>query len=263
VVSTGGTAHPSRWGARAVVVVRLAALVGTAAAAATAVGALTWSAGSQAARSLAAPGPAQVQDAVVLAAAAAVGALLTWCLAGAATALAAALLRSLGQPSRALDRASTRLAPPLVRRLAAAAVGIGVLGSLAAPASARAPARPPAAAVVTGTAPAVAEQVGVVPPWPSEGEPWSAPAPPAPAAAPTLPGAEGVRRLPPGDEGDVVVHRGDTLWSIAARALPAGATATQVAMEWPRWWAANRDVIGDDPDRLLPGQLLRAPGAGR
>ena len=25
------------------------------------------------------------------------------------------------------------------------------------------------------------------------------------------------------------------------------------------WFAANRDVIGDDPDLPLPGQVLRAP----
>ena len=33
------------------------------------------------------------------------------------------------------------------------------------------------------------------------------------------------------------------------------------AAEWPRWWAANRDVVGDDPDLLRPGQRLVAPPA--
>ena len=57
----------------------------------------------------------------------------------------------------------------------------------------------------------------------------------------------------------VVVRRGDTLWSIAARHLGPTATAAQVAREWPRWHAANRHVIGADPDRLVPGQLLEPP----
>jgi len=57
----------------------------------------------------------------------------------------------------------------------------------------------------------------------------------------------------------VTVRRGDTLWSIARRHLGAEATDVQVAHEWPRWHAANRAVVGDDPDRILPGQQLRPP----
>lgn len=59
--------------------------------------------------------------------------------------------------------------------------------------------------------------------------------------------------------GEVVVKRGDTLWAIAARHLGSGATAADVAAEWPRWYAANRAVIGDDPDLILPGMILRPP----
>ena len=55
------------------------------------------------------------------------------------------------------------------------------------------------------------------------------------------------------------MHRGDTLWSIAARRLGEGATDAEVAAAWPRWYAANRDVVGPDPDLLLPGQVLHAP----
>lgn len=57
----------------------------------------------------------------------------------------------------------------------------------------------------------------------------------------------------------VVVRPGDTLWDIARRHLPAGATDAQVARAWPRWYAANRAVIGPDPDVIQPGQRLRAP----
>jgi nucleoid-associated protein YgaU len=32
-----------------------------------------------------------------------------------------------------------------------------------------------------------------------------------------------------------------------------------VAASWPRWYAANRRVIGADPDLILPGQILRPP----
>ncbi|GAA5027493.1 hypothetical protein GCM10023258_22290 [Terrabacter aeriphilus] len=61
----------------------------------------------------------------------------------------------------------------------------------------------------------------------------------------------------------VTVRRGDTLWSIAAHHLGSGATPTSTAREWPRWYAANREVIGDDPDLLLPGQQLRPPEPDR
>ena len=61
----------------------------------------------------------------------------------------------------------------------------------------------------------------------------------------------------------VVVRRGDTLWSVAARSLGPGATDAEVLAEWPRWYAANRDVIGPDPGLLLPGQQLQAPRSQR
>jgi nucleoid-associated protein YgaU len=57
----------------------------------------------------------------------------------------------------------------------------------------------------------------------------------------------------------VVVLRGDTLWSIAARHLSPAANAAAIEVEWHRWLATNRDVIGDDADLILPGQLLSPP----
>ncbi|WP_202619295.1 LysM peptidoglycan-binding domain-containing protein [Ornithinimicrobium cavernae] len=59
----------------------------------------------------------------------------------------------------------------------------------------------------------------------------------------------------------VVVHKGDTLWDITAHHLGPEADAAQIAQEWPRWHAANRDVIGADPDLLLPGMRLLPPPA--
>ena len=61
------------------------------------------------------------------------------------------------------------------------------------------------------------------------------------------------------DEPRFVVHRGDSLWSIAARRLGPEAPAAEIDIEWRRWLAANRDVIGRDADLILPGQLLRPP----
>ncbi len=60
---------------------------------------------------------------------------------------------------------------------------------------------------------------------------------------------------------EVVVRRGDSLWTIVERQLGPSATGAEVAAEWPRWYAANRDVIGPDPDVLQPGQVLRPPAA--
>jgi hypothetical protein len=34
-----------------------------------------------------------------------------------------------------------------------------------------------------------------------------------------------------------------------------------VARTWPRWYAANRDAIGPDPDLLRPGTVLHPPAA--
>jgi nucleoid-associated protein YgaU len=58
---------------------------------------------------------------------------------------------------------------------------------------------------------------------------------------------------------EVVVRRGDTLWDIAARHLGPGASAAEVAAEWPRWHRVNGEVIGPRPDHILPGQRLRPP----
>lgn len=56
-----------------------------------------------------------------------------------------------------------------------------------------------------------------------------------------------------------VVQRGDTLWDIAKAALPDDASGAEITQEWHRWYDANRQVIGGDPDLILPGQILKAP----
>lgn len=67
------------------------------------------------------------------------------------------------------------------------------------------------------------------------------------------------RTAPEGDETDVVVLRGDSLWGIAAAELGSGATPADIAARWPAWYAANRGTIGPDPDVILPGLILRQP----
>ena len=57
----------------------------------------------------------------------------------------------------------------------------------------------------------------------------------------------------------VVVHRGDTLWAIAARHLGGRPSDAQIDHAWRAWYSANRTVIGADPDLILPGQQLRPP----
>ena len=53
-----------------------------------------------------------------------------------------------------------------------------------------------------------------------------------------------------------VVRDGDSLWSIA---LDHPGHATSVDQRWRAIWQANRDVVGDDPDLIIPGQALRLP----
>lgn len=63
--------------------------------------------------------------------------------------------------------------------------------------------------------------------------------------------------------GTATVRPGDSLWSLAASRLPAGASATAVATECRRLYQLNRAVIGDDPDLIEPGQRLALPPGER
>lgn len=59
----------------------------------------------------------------------------------------------------------------------------------------------------------------------------------------------------------VRVRRGDTLWSIASRRLPASAPDAAVTRAWRRLAAANPNRV-DDPDLIFPGTVLRVPDLG-
>jgi nucleoid-associated protein YgaU len=57
-----------------------------------------------------------------------------------------------------------------------------------------------------------------------------------------------------------VIEVGDTLWGIAASHLPAGDRPdAAVDAYWRQLYAANRAVLGDDPDLIHPGTRLTLP----
>jgi nucleoid-associated protein YgaU len=185
-------------------------------------------------------------DALVIAAAGLLAwAVWAWGALGLTLTAASALPGILGSTARL---ATQVVLPAGARRSAELLLGLGL--GVAAPLAGIAVtvAAPPAAAA--GPAPAVpdwpagptsaagAAHAGTVPDWPVD-----------PSAVP--------------DEASHVVVRDDCLWHIAAARLveQSGTTPTDgdVARAVHAWWTANADVIGSDPDRLLPGQVLRAP----
>ncbi|WP_285726278.1 LysM peptidoglycan-binding domain-containing protein [Psychromicrobium xiongbiense] len=84
-----------------------------------------------------------------------------------------------------------------------------------------------------------------------------------PSAPATTPGllAPAPQRPVIGAEQSHVVRPGDSLWSIAARALGPLADDAEIARAWPLWYALNRSVIGEDAHLIQPGQILLAPPA--
>jgi LysM domain len=256
-------------------------LVPTALAVASAV--LSWAASAPIA-AVRAPGPAPVDALLALGAAVLCAAVLALAAVGATLSLAVLLT---GRVAGRLARLAVLLTPRVVRAAVGLAVGVTVVagplaGPLAGPfagpfaaASTASVARSVATSMSTTAAPRAHESperprgTQQLPPG------WS---PDRPAAevpgtrestarlATVVPGghlstgrAAASRSDSAGRSVEVVVHRGDTLWAIAERHLGPGATAAQVATEWPRWHAANRSTIGADPDLLLPGQRLTAP----
>jgi nucleoid-associated protein YgaU len=195
------------------------------------------------------------------------GAVLLWLGLGALVAIAEHLATASGVRRGWLTWAARRCTPAISRRLVAAALGLSAAVGVA----------PAASAAVT---PVVAAAVDIDPGWAATPSVTATPEASAPAPASTTAGwrperpAEPVRAVDADlgalavqarsravAEDAVVVRRGDTLWDVAARHLPAGATDAQIAVEWPRWYAANRDVVGPDPHLIRPGMRLVAPAA--
>ena len=192
----------------------------------------------------------------------AAGVVLVWLALGATVAVAEVVTTRRGRPVPWLADLAHASTGVRLRQVVAAALGAGVVCTSALPAHAAGPAAPAllAAAVVDpGWAPFTADvddrgaADGFTPPPPPRTV-RTAPADPGPVI--------GAPRTQLAVDDEVVVRRGDTLWHIAERHLPAGASAAEIAAEWPRWYAANESAIGADPDLLLPGTRLVAPGAG-
>jgi nucleoid-associated protein YgaU len=214
-----------------------------------------------------APVPVSLAEAVTLAAAALGLALGGWLALATAVAVVGHVPGTLGRAAAAL---SSRFAPSMARRAAALLVG-AALGTALAPAATAAADRGTASGVSAGAA-AAATAGGIAPAWgrtlatPASTEvavPSDAPVPgwvPRRPAPPTQSGPALLTSTPAaGETLAVVVRRGDTLWDIARRHLGPDATAAQVCLEWPRWHAANRSVIGDDPHLIRPGDILVPP----
>jgi nucleoid-associated protein YgaU len=164
-----------------------------------------------------------------------------WGALGLALTAASALPGLVGSTARLATHA---VLPSAARRSAALLLGLGL--GVAAPVA--------TAATVLGTPAVAAAPASGVPDWPTA----AVPTPPPVEPVPDWPGAD---RL---EEDAYVVLRGDCLWRIAETWLrgrsDGSPTDGEVARAVDAWWTANVDVIGPDPDRLLPGQVLRPPG---
>lgn len=83
---------------------------------------------------------------------------------------------------------------------------------------------------------------------------------PAPAEDETDTAVPGPQDPPAEPPGTVVVEEGDTLWSLTNELLGDGPESdAEIAAAWPVLYQHNHEVIGDDPDRLRPGQVLQVP----
>lgn len=185
--------------------------------------------------------------------------IIAWWSLSLVAALVCAVLERTGN-RRAAEFAG-RLSPAFMRRLALMAVGLQLLGAPLANAAAGPEEEDPgrhavttAAVSASWTPTAAAEQpCGTATPQ------WH-PTAPVVDPGPLVAGPVRSVRQPTGAD-DVTVVAGDSLWLIAARAIGPTASDVETALLWPRWYEANRGVIGERPDVLLPGQVLRPPAA--
>jgi nucleoid-associated protein YgaU len=177
-----------------------------------------------------------------------------WGAVGLALTAATALPGVLGGAARLLQHV---VLPAGARRSAALALGIGL--GVAAPLLGTATGLP----VLTSAAAASSESA--VPDWPAGAPASPAAVPDSSSPATATQTAAVVPDWPAGPDvsGAHVVVGGDCLWHIAAARLldQLGRPPSdgEVATEVRAWWTANADVIGPDPDLLLPGQVLRPP----
>ena len=202
-------------------------------------------------------------------AASAIGtAIVAWWVLSLAMALLTAILHRAG--ARKVADNCSRFSPAFMVRLATALIGLNLLGGGLAQANA-APTpewfstSAPSWAVLAGSDPALQNGAGLAAPAIADGDnsatstldPRWQPRPPV--VVPGLLSRPGSREMDSSTGMAVEVKAGDTLWSIAASRLGPFSSDLDVAVAWPKWYAANRSVIGDDPAVLHPGQILQPP----
>jgi nucleoid-associated protein YgaU len=186
-------------------------------------------------------------DAVGLAAACGCWALLGWVV----LALAVMALECVPGVGRLAAHAAVRLIPPMIHRAARFVLGLAVVVGPVAVASPAGAASVDNRVVTTMGHPRTGSEAQVLP---GLGRPgWNTS---INTAADTDAASTGSRQK---TATAVVVRPGDCLWTIAAASLGPGASNAEIAAEWPRWYAVNRQVVGPDPDLLLPGTALRPP----
>lgn len=82
---------------------------------------------------------------------------------------------------------------------------------------------------------------------------------PTPSLKPPPADRAGTGERGPGPRDPVLVAAGDTLWDLAAQRLPPSSSTAAIDRCWRAWYAANRRVVGADPDLIRPGQRLLPP----
>lgn len=185
--------------------------------------------------------------------------LVGWWAAALALALLSESLRRGGHERAAI--VAGVLSPQFMKRLASAALGLQLVAGGSVPASALFSADHP---VSSGPVALAGDRVNSASDVPAIEPQWK-PLPGPVESGPLVRGELRQSPAPPTRPARAVIEvgPGDSLWTIAARQLGPFATDVEIAQAWPLWHRENRQVIGDNPDLLLPGQLLRAPHGPR
>lgn len=168
--------------------------------------------------------------AALLVVGAALWALAAWLLLTLTLTVLAGLPALPGVARRLLEPLAAAVTPRVVRTVVIAAIGVGVAAGPAYAVPAASVAQQPSSSAYRADVPVDWPTVAVVTPATSTAT-------------------------------DVVVARGDCLWSIVLARLGPTATDTQVAVEVGRWYELNRPTIGADPDLIRPGMVLHPPSA--
>ena len=233
-------------------------LAGASLVAAAAVGSIFLSTARDAWTAIAAAGPAGPADGILLVVAPGGARLSLWLGLGMALTALSSLPGALGAAASLL---AARLAPAAARKVVAFVLGTTLTAALVpGTAVARTGHDAPRPALFAAAQIAISGLADAAPDASfrlvSDGVPAVDPAP-SPSWSPERPASADRHASSAG----VAVRRGDTLWSIAAHHLGPAATSADIDAEWHRWFAANRDVIGDDANHIAPGQLLSPPAS--